>query len=1024
MKGLPIFPISLRISIPTILIFCGGLLGLTSFNQEINEAYQKTEINTKNYVQISAGQTSRILDYLYRRANIEDAEITIISQLGSDPNLNLVMLINDDDVVRLSNRYELKNEPVTKTQGVDYVEKFGAVRKNLSGDVLISADRSKLIAMYPVILPLQPNELQSSKVGVLFFEYDLTRTKQIAFNDALKRSLFFSGSLTIFCIGIWFFFEITLTRRVSRLVAVSNSLAEGKLDERAGLTGSDELFQISVAFDRMAGKIQDNANILLRQNAVLQSQIEASIDGISIVDENRNIVYYNQRICDLWRIPVNIIETGDDREFMKWVLSNLVEPEIFCAKIEYLYENPHSSSVDEVVLKDGHIFDCYSTSVKSLSGDFYYGRIWYFRNITDRRKAEKLIQQQAERERLLREITQRIRQSLDLVTIFNTATEEIREFLNADRVGVLKFDPKSHNTQGEFVSESLVDGVTSIVAISIDEHCFGDKHTIYYQKGRIQSLDDIYQANIKGCYRELLESFQIRANMVVPLLNGEDLWGLLCIHQCYEPRPWQQSEIEFVQQIANQLAIAIQQANLFEQIQKELTERQQAESRLTESNQQLAISNQELARTTRLKDEFLANMVTINQQLAISNEELARATRLKDEFLANMSHELRTPLNAILGMSEALQEQVFGAINQEQKESLETIASSGKHLLELINDILDVAKIESGQVEIVCSQTAIDELCQSSLPFVKQQALRKRIHLELKIVPNLPELFVDERRIRQALINLLSNAIKFTPEKGRVSLAVSLQQNPAKITNEITSEIKSEIMSEIRFAVTDTGIGISPENLQKLFQPFVQIDGALNRQNSGTGLGLALVKSIVEMHKGTVSVTSEVGVGSCFTIALPCENISTSSPIYPNQPPSPLETSPDNGIAEGLPTLLLAEDNEANKLTISRYLKARGYQLLFAKDGREAIDLARSMRPDLILMDIQMPNIDGLEAIKIIRGSNIPELANIPIIALTALAMIGDRERCIEAGANDYLTKPVKLNQLATTIKQILAQKQ
>ena len=441
---------------------------------------------------------------------------------------------------------------------------------------------------------------------------------------------------------------------------------------------------------------------------------------------------------------------------------------------------------------------------------------------------------------------------------------------------------------------------------------------------------------------------------------------------------------------------------------------------LQQAKQAADDSNEELARATRLKDEFLANMLTSNQQLAITNEELARATRLKDEFLANMSHELRTPLNAILGMSEALQEQVFGTINQEQKESLETIASSGKHLLELINDILDVAKIESGQVEIDCSQTSIDELCQSSLPFVKQQALRKRIHLELKIAPNLPELFIDERRIRQALINLLSNAIKFTPERGRVSLAVSLQQNPAKSTNEITSEI----MSEIRFAVTDTGIGISPENLQKLFQPFVQIDGALNRQNSGTGLGLALVKSIVEMHKGTVSVTSEMGVGSCFTIALPCENSSIPSPIFTNQLTNPSDPSPDNGVVEGLPTILLAEDNEANKLTISRYLKTKGYQLLFAKDGQEAIDLARSMRPDLILMDIQMPNMDGLEAIKIIRGSNIPELANIPIIALTALAMIDDRERCIEAGANEYLPKPVKLNHLAMRIKQILAQTQ
>ena len=440
----------------------------------------------------------------------------------------------------------------------------------------------------------------------------------------------------------------------------------------------------------------------------------------------------------------------------------------------------------------------------------------------------------------------------------------------------------------------------------------------------------------------------------------------------------------------------------------------------TELEKRVNLRTQELVELNERLNQQNYELQQAKQAAEHSNEELARATRLKDEFLANMSHELRTPLNAILGMSEALQEHVFGAINQEQKDSLETIASSGTHLLKLINDILDVAKIESGQVEIDCSQTEINELCQSSLPFVKQQALRKRIQMELKIAPNLPELFVDERRIRQVLINLLSNAIKFTPEKGRVSLVVSLQQNPAEITNEITSEI--------RFAVTDTGIGISPENLQKLFQPFVQIDGALNRQNSGTGLGLALVKSIVEMHNGTVTLTSEVGVGSCFTIALPCKNISMSSPTFTNQltnqSTGSLELSPDNGIAEGFPTLLLAEDNDGNKLTISRYLKAKGYQLLFAKDGQEAINLARSMRPDLILMDIQMPNIDGLEAIKIIRGSNIPELANIPIIALTALAMTGDRERCIEAGANEYLTKPVKLNQLATTIKQILAQKQ
>jgi signal transduction histidine kinase/CheY-like chemotaxis protein len=536
-----------------------------------------------------------------------------------------------------------------------------------------------------------------------------------------------------------------------------------------------------------------------------------------------------------------------------------------------------------------------------------------------------------------------------------------------------------------------------------------EKYPVALAMEKKEKISERYECNLgeKGSILEVTSTY-----VEIAVSEPKQISVVIAINDITE----QQRTQILLQQSKTELE---KRVNLRTQELVELNERlNQQNYKLQQAKQAAETSNEELARATRLKYEFLANMLTSNQHLAISNEELARATRLKDEFLANMSHELRTPLNAILGMSEALQEQVFGAINQEQKESLETIASSGTHLLELINDILDVAKIESGQVEFDCSLTEIAELCQSSLPFVKQQALRKRIHLELKIAPNLPELFVDERRIRQALINLLSNAIKFTPEKGRVSLAVSLQQNPAIITTH-------EITSEIRFAVTDTGIGISPENLQKLFQPFVQIDGALNRQNSGTGLGLALVKSIVEMHNGTVSVTSEVGVGSCFTITLPCENISMPSPIFINQLTKPLEPSPDNGVIEGLPTtILLAEDNEANKLTISRYLKVKGYQLLFAKDGQEAIDLARSKRPDLILMDIQMPNMDGLEAIKIIRGSNIPELANIPIIALTALAMKGDRERCIEAGANEYLTKPVKLNQLATTIKQILAQKQ
>ncbi len=385
---------------------------------------------------------------------------------------------------------------------------------------------------------------------------------------------------------------------------------------------------------------------------------------------------------------------------------------------------------------------------------------------------------------------------------------------------------------------------------------------------------------------------------------------------------------------------------------------------------------------------------------------------MKDEFLANMSHELRTPLNAILGMSEALQEEVFGPLNQKQHQSVQTIEKSGTHLLALINDILDVAKIESGKIELNCTPTLITELCESSLVFVKQQALKKRISIQIEFSPYLPKLLIDERRIRQVLINLLNNAIKFTHEGGRVSLTVTFESSTETASSN----------HYISFAVTDTGIGITPENLPKLFQPFVQIDSALNRQYMGTGLGLALVKKIVEMHGGEVKVKSKIDIGSCFTFRLPCQDLLLQAPESSQETVVNLDPNSTTQVLEKCPLILLAEDHEANIITTSRYLKAKGYQIILAANGQEAIDQAKSYKPDLILMDIQMPVMDGLEAIKRIREDSDRTLANIPIIALTALAMISDKQKCLEAGANYYLAKPFKLGQLTSTIQEILAQ--
>ena len=404
-------------------------------------------------------------------------------------------------------------------------------------------------------------------------------------------------------------------------------------------------------------------------------------------------------------------------------------------------------------------------------------------------------------------------------------------------------------------------------------------------------------------------------------------------------------------------------------------------------------------------------------KLQLANQELMRATRLKDEFLANMSHELRTPLNSILGMNEGLQEEIFGSINERQLKALRTIETSSTHLLALINDILDVAKIESGQINLDLAAINIESLCKSSLAFIKQQASTKRIQLIHKIPQYLPEITVDERRIRQVLINLLNNAVKFTMEGGTITLQVSLVPSEAS-TNPVLNP------NHLRIAVIDTGIGISAENIQKLFQPFIQVDSALNRQYNGTGLGLALVRKLVELHGGTVELTSEVGVGSCFAIKLPFNIGSPELDLqieYDLSAQAQIEQAQieQNQRKEVVPPLiLLAEDNNANVRTFTSYLEAKGYRMLIASDGQQAIAITKAHKPDLILMDIQMPVMDGLEAIKQIRLD--PDVADIPIIALTALAMTGDRERCLDAGANEYLQKPLKLKQLTTSIQQIL----
>jgi PAS domain S-box-containing protein len=385
--------------------------------------------------------------------------------------------------------------------------------------------------------------------------------------------------------------------------------------------------------------------------------------------------------------------------------------------------------------------------------------------------------------------------------------------------------------------------------------------------------------------------------------------------------------------------------------------------------------------------------------------ELARSARLKDEFLANMSHELRTPLNAILGMSEVLQEEIHGVLTERQQTSLHIIRESGHHLLDMINDILDLAKIEARKIELDISFVPVHSLCESSIRLIRQSASKKYLRVFEDFDPSVQLLQADERRLKQLLVNLLSNAVKFTPAGGQIGLLVT--GDPER--------------QAAHFTVWDTGIGIAQEDMRRLFQPFVQIDSRLARQYEGTGLGLSLVSRLVEMHGGSVTVESEESQGSSFIVTLPWNPADVQALVPAEQQQDSLVSSDSIHYAPvhaDSPLILLADDNSETVDMLSHYLQQHGYRVLIARNGLEAVRSVLEQSPVLVLMDIQMPEMDGLEAIRSIREHTDTRYATLPIIALTALAMPGDRERCLEAGANDYLSKPVNLKHLLRLIEE------
>lgn len=419
---------------------------------------------------------------------------------------------------------------------------------------------------------------------------------------------------------------------------------------------------------------------------------------------------------------------------------------------------------------------------------------------------------------------------------------------------------------------------------------------------------------------------------------------------------------------------------------RDISERKRTEQRFAASSRQLEEANRQLEAAIGRASE-----------LAYKAES---ANRSKSEFLANMSHELRTPLTTIVGMAELLREEAFGPMTASQKEGLKTIDASSQHLLDLINDIIDIARIETGRVELERKVTDVRALCGVCGRFIQDSSQRKMLKLSVDCDAAPEKVWADPRRLRQILINLLGNAVKFTPEGGEIGLVAT----------------KDEITGGVRFTVWDTGIGIASDKLPQVFEPFEQVDASRGRKFGGAGLGLAMVHRLTTMHGGTVSVQSVLGQGSRFTVTIPdlasLMHDAGSAQGYQAENGTRQEDKPLKGLV-----VLVAEDDETNASILALQLTHKGGSVLSVSNGQEAVRTATERLPDLILMDIQMPVMNGIQATRLLKTN--PVTAQIPIVCITALALDEDKERCLDAGADTYVTKPLDITNLCGVVQRV-----
>ncbi|QHT61053.1 response regulator [Paenibacillus lycopersici] len=488
-------------------------------------------------------------------------------------------------------------------------------------------------------------------------------------------------------------------------------------------------------------------------------------------------------------------------------------------------------------------------------------------------------------------------------------------------------------------------------------------------------------------------------------------------------------QLQLLDDLTEVLGITIHSVSGHMQVQQLLSESQLFSEELQTQSEELQLQQEELkALNDQLREQIEASerksaeLEKIKVELEDKNEHVMLASSYKTEFLTNMSHELRTPLNSLLILSQMLADNKEGNLTPKQVEYSQTIYSSGRDLLGLINEVLDLSKIEAGKLEVTFDWVRLNGFAEFVTRQFEPVAADKGLCFEVKLGEAIADLMIytDEQRLQQVLQNLLSNAFKFT-EQGTV--AIEMQLLPVEHMREIPFNFKGDIVLSI--AVSDTGIGIPADKQGVIFEAFRQADGTTSRKFGGTGLGLSICQKIAQLLDGYIRVDSEEGAGSKFTLYLPVNRVRGEllPPYQEAAAALDMEAADSAADAQALvdstlegKKVLLVDDDLRNIYALMTALETQRIDVIFAENGQEGIHLLQENSDvDLVLMDIMMPKMDGYEAIREIRKN--ARYTNLPIIALTAKAMKYDREKCIEAGANDYISKPIQLNQLLSLIR-------